>query len=252
MLQLKKFPDITVSTREEARESHPHPEESRFLLIAREEGSFPCVVGKEFLACPSNLKRRRSPQERREELQVHTTIPRVPQISQSIPAKPVFPELLRISSRGSTHTTVARGTALWESLVGKPREKASRESHRSLDPREGNRDTAATAQEESAQACPQSRRGLTALVRLQKYPKIHVSTGEESSGSGTDSTQGFRPQHRSERKPERPPCNSHGDWPFLRPPEWVPEVPVVSREHLPQLEKIQEVLPSIRDEAHFH
>ena len=26
------------------------------------------------------------------------------------------------------------------------------------------------------------------LGRLQKYPKIHVSTGEESSGSGTDST----------------------------------------------------------------
>ena len=31
----------------------------------------------------------------------------------------------------------------------------------------------------------------------------------------------------------------------------VPEVPVVSREHLPQLEKIQEALPSRRDEAHF-
>ena len=31
----------------------------------------------------------------------------------------------------------------------------------------------------------------------------------------------------------------------------VPEVPVVSRKHLPQLEKIQEVVPSRRDEAHF-
>ena len=86
-----------------------------------------------------------------------------------------------------------------------PRGKASRESHRSLDPREGKRDTAATAREESARACPHSRRGLTPLGRLQKYPKIHVSTGEESSGSGTDSTQGFRPQHRRERKPKRPP-----------------------------------------------
>ncbi|XDC83677.1 hypothetical protein R6Z07F_014850 [Ovis aries] len=84
-----------------------------------------------------------------------------------------------------------------------------------------------------------------------KYPKIHVSTGEESSGSGPDSTQGLRPRHRRERNPERPPRNSHGDWPFLRPPERVPEVPDVSREHLPQLEKIQEVLPSRRDEAHF-
>ena len=146
---------------------------------------------------------------------------------------------------------MARGKALWDSPVAKPRGKASRESHRSLDPREGNWDTAATAREESACACPHSRRGLTPLGRLQKYPKIHVSTGEESSGSGSDSTQGLRPRHRRERNPERPPSNSHGDWPFLRPPGWVPEVPVVSREHLPQLEKIQEVLPSRRDEAHF-
>ena len=190
--------------------------------------------------------------------------------------------------------------------MGKPRGKASRESHRSLDPREGKRDTAATAREEreragpnsrggltplwrlrstprsmstlernsqvpaptphkvlsqldtaatareeSTRAGPHSRRGLTPLGRLEKYPKIHVSTGEESSGSGTDFTQGLRPRHRRERNPERPPINSHGDWPFLRPPERVPEVPVISREHLPPLEKIQEVLPSRRDEAHF-
>ena len=31
----------------------------------------------------------------------------------------------------------------------------------------------------------------------------------------------------------------------------VPEVPVLSREHLPQLGKIQEVLPFRRDEDHF-
>ena len=123
MLQLKKFPDIPVSTREEARESRPHPEEPRFRLLTREEGSFPCVVGKKFPAFPSHLKRRRSPQERREELQGRATIPRVTQMSQSIPGKPVFPALPRLSSRGLTHTTVARGTALWESLVGKPRGK---------------------------------------------------------------------------------------------------------------------------------
>ena len=168
MLQLKKFPDIPVSTREEARESRPHPEEPRFRLIALEEGSFPCVVGKEFPAFPSHLRRRRSPQERREELQGRATIPRVPQICQSIPGKPVFPALPRLSSRGSTHTTVARGTALRDSPVGKPRGKASRESHRSLDPREGKRDTAATARKENARSCPQSRRGLTPLGRLQK------------------------------------------------------------------------------------
>ena len=90
--------------------------------------------------------------------------------------KTVFPALPRISSRGSTHTTMARGTALWESLVEKPRGNASRESHRSLVPREGKRDTAATPREESARECPHSRRGLTPLGRLQKYPKIHIST----------------------------------------------------------------------------
>ena len=209
------------------------------------------MVGKEFPAFPSHVKRRRSPQERREELQGRANIPGVPQMAQSFPGKPVFPALPRLSSRGSTHTSVARGTALWESLVGNLRGKASRESHRYLDPREGKRDTAAAPREESARACPHSRQGLTALGRIQKYPKIHVSTGEESSASGTDSTQGLRPRHRRERNPERSPSNSHGDWPFLRPPERVPEFPGVSSEHLTQLEKIGEVLPSWRDEAHF-
>ena len=128
MLQLKKFPAIPVSPREEARESRPHPEDPRFHLIAREEGSFPCVVGKEFPGFPSHLKWRCSPQERREELQCRATIPRIPQMSQSIPGKPVYPALPRLSSRGSTHTTVARGTALWERLEGKPLGKASREA----------------------------------------------------------------------------------------------------------------------------
>ena len=176
-------------------------------------------------------------------------------MSQSIPGKPVFPALPLLSSRGSTHTTVARGTALWESLVEKPREKASWESlegsHSCFDSRERKCGTAATSRKESASACPHSIRGLTTLERLQKYPKIHISTGEESSGTDTHSTQDLSPRYRREMNPERPPSNSHGDWPFLRPQERVPEVPVVSREHWPQLEKIQEILPSRRDEAHF-
>ena len=165
-------------------------------------------------------------------------------MSQSIPGKPVFPALLDFQAKD-------RLTPRWhvDSPVGKLLGKASRESHRSLDPREGKRDSAARAREESARACPHSRSGLTPLGRLQKYPKIHVSTGEESSGSSTNSTQGIGIRHRRERNPERPTSNSHGDWPFLRPPERVPEVPVVSRENLPPLEKIQEVLSCRRDEA---
>ena len=127
-------------------------------------------MGKEFPEFPSHLKRRRSPQERREELQGRATIPRFPQMSQSIQWKAVFPALPRLSRRVSTHTAVACGRALLESLVRKPRGKASRESHRSLDPREGKLDTAATAREESTRECPHSRRGLTPLGRLQRTP----------------------------------------------------------------------------------
>ena len=152
LFQLNKFPDIPVSTREEAREFPPLPKESGFRLIAREAGSFPCVVGKEFLAFPSHLKRRRSQQEEREKPQFRATIPRDPQMS--------------VHSRGtcfpctaSTFTprihSLHHGT--WVSPVGKPRGKASRESHRSLDPRDGKCDTAAALPEESSRACPHMR-----------------------------------------------------------------------------------------------
>ena len=230
MLQLKKFSDIPVCTREEARESRPHTEEPRFRLLVREEGSFPAWSVKNSrrshrISRGGALHRKG---ERNSRVVKHSQSP--PDVSVHS-RETCFPALPRLSTRGSTHTTVARGTALWESFLGKPRVKASRESHRSLDPREGKRDIAATAREESPRACLPSRRGLTPPGRPQKYPKIHVSTGEECSGSGIDSTQVLRHRHRRERNPERPPSNSHGDWPFLRPAERVPEVPVVSREH---------------------
>ena len=214
MLQLKKFPDIPVSTREEARESRPHPEEPRLRLLAREEGSFPAWSGK-------NTQCSFASQEEALSTGMVRGTPGSCHHSHSPPDVSVhsretcFPCTDATFSRGSTHTTVARGTALWESLVGKPRGKASRESHRFLNPREWKRDTAGTAREESARACPHSRGGLSSLGRLQKYPKIHVSNSEESSASGTFYTQGLRTQHQRERNPERPPSNSHGDWPFL-------------------------------------
>ena len=138
------------------------------------------------------------PQERREELQGRATIPRVPQMSHSILEETLFPALPPLSRRGTTPTTVAGGIALWKSLVGKPCGKSLRESHRFHDRRAGKRYTAATALEESARACHLSKQGLTSLGRLQKYPKIYVSTGEKSSGSGPESTQGLR--HRIESR----------------------------------------------------
>ena len=154
MLQPKKFPDIPVSTREEARESRPHPEEPRFHLLAREEGSFPCVLGKEFPAFPSHLKRRRSPKERREELQGRATIPRGPRCLSPFQGNLFSLHCLYFQAKDRLtplwHVGQPCGKDSWESPVGKPRGKASRESHRSLDPSEGKRDTAGTAREESA------------------------------------------------------------------------------------------------------
>ena len=129
MVQLKKFPNIPVPTREEARESRPHPEESRFRLLAREEGSFPCVLGKEFPAFPSHLKRRRSPQGRREELQVRATIPRFPQMSQSIQGNLFSLHCLEFQAEDRHtprwHVGQPCRKASWESLLGNPRGKAT-------------------------------------------------------------------------------------------------------------------------------
>ena len=129
MLQLKKFPDIPVSTRKEARESRPHPEEPRFRLLAREEGSFPCVVGKEFPVFPSHLNRRRSPQERREELQGRATIPRGPRFFSPFQVKLFSLHCLDFQAQDRLtqrwHVGKPCGKASWESLVGKPRGKAT-------------------------------------------------------------------------------------------------------------------------------
>ena len=128
-LQLKKFADIPVSTREKARESRPHPEEPRFRLLAREEGSFPCVVGKECPAFPTHLRRWRSPQERREELQGRATFPESPRC-----LSPFQENLFSLHSldfqaeaRLTPRWYVGQpcGKASWESLVGKPRGKST-------------------------------------------------------------------------------------------------------------------------------
>ena len=78
------------------------------------------------------------------------------------------------------------------------------------------------------------------MSALESNPQVPTLTPHKVLGHSIDG-----------RGIPRGPSFSHGDWPFLSPPERVPDVPDVSREHLPQLEKIQEVLPSRLDEAHF-
>ena len=128
MLQLKKFPDIPDSTREEARESHPHPEEPRFHLLAREEGSFPACSGKN-----SRHSRRIS--------SVGTLHRKGERNSRVVPLFPESPRCVspfqgnlfslhcldfqakdRLTQRW--HVGQPCGKASWESLVGKPRGKA--------------------------------------------------------------------------------------------------------------------------------
>ena len=146
------------------------------------------MFGKEFPAFPSHLKRRRSPQERREELQGRATIHRVPQMSQSIPGKPVFPALPRLSSRGSTHTTMARGTALWESLVGKPRWNASRKATDPLIHAKGS---------------------VTLLLQFGRKAHVHVTTRDEDWTPWGDSRSTSRFMSALERNRQVPAPTPH-------------------------------------------
>ena len=140
--------------------------------------------GKEFPGFPSHLKRKRSPQDRREELQVRATIPRVPQMSQSIPGKPVFPALPRLSSRGLTHTTVARGTALWESLLGKPGGKATYH-------------------------LMHAKGRVTLLLQLGRKAHVHAPTRDEDRLPWGDSRSTPRSMSVLERKPQVPAPTPH-------------------------------------------
>ena len=132
MLQLKKFPDIPVSTRVEARESRPHPEEPRFRLIAREEGSFPAWSGKNSrrsrcISIGGALHRKGERNSR--------VVPPFPESSRRL--SPFLGNLFslhcldfqakdRLTPRW--HVGQPCGKAWWESLVGKSRGKASWES----------------------------------------------------------------------------------------------------------------------------
>ena len=140
---------------------------------------------------PSHLKRRRSPQERREELQGRATIPRAPRCLSRFQGNLFSLHFLDFQQRINSHHG---GT--WDSPVGKPRKKVSTESHRSLDPREGKRNTAATAREESARACRHSRGGLTPLGNsrstprsmsaLERNPQVPAPTPHKVLGTGID------------------------------------------------------------------
>ena len=100
---------------------------------------------------------------------------------------------------------MARGTALWESLVGKSRGKAS-------DPLIHVKGSVTLLLElgRKAHVHPTLETRADSTGETPEVPQIHVSTGEEFSGSGTDSSPGLRPRHRRERNPERPQATRMG------------------------------------------
>ena len=129
MLQLKKFPDIPVCTREEAEGSRPHPKEPRFRLFARDEGSFPYLVEKEFPRFPLHLKRRPSPQERGEVLQVRPPFQESPRCLSPFQRNLFSPNCLDFHAedrlKPQWHVGQPCGKASWESVLGNPRGKAT-------------------------------------------------------------------------------------------------------------------------------
>ena len=129
MLQLKKFPDIPVSTREEARESRPHPEEPRFRLLARRRDPFPACSGKN-----SRRFRRisRGGALHRKGERNSRVVPLFPESTRCL--RPFQGNLFslhcldfqaedRLTPRW--HVGQPCGKASWESLVGMPRGKAT-------------------------------------------------------------------------------------------------------------------------------
>ena len=159
LLQLKKFPDIPVSTREEARDSRPHPEEPRFRLLAREEGSFPCVVGKEFQRAGRFSRGGALLKKGERNSRVVPPFPESPRCLSPFQGNLFslhcfyFQAEDRLTPRW--HVGQPSGKASWENLLGKPRGKAT-------DP------------------LIHSKGSMTLLLELGRKAHVHASTRDEA------------------------------------------------------------------------
>ena len=128
-MQLKKFPDIPVSTREEVRESRPHPEEPRFRLLAREEGSFPCVVGKNSQRFRRISRGGALHRKGKRNFSVVSPFAESPRCLSPFQGNLFSLHCLDVQTEDRLtprcHVGQPCGKASWESLVGKPRGKAT-------------------------------------------------------------------------------------------------------------------------------
>ena len=129
MLQLKKFPDIPVFTREEARESRPHPEEPLFRLLAREKVSFPSWSGKNFRRSRRISRGGALHRKGERNSRVVPPFPESPRCLSPFLGKLFSLHCLDFQAEDPLtqrrHVGQPCGKATWESLLGKPREKAT-------------------------------------------------------------------------------------------------------------------------------
>ena len=162
-------------------------------------------------------------------------------MTQSTPEEPDFPALPRLSHRVSTHTMVARVTALWH-LEGKPQ-------------------TPVSTRHEEGHCCYSTGGKRTCMCPLEMRPYSPVETPVEPLEPRQHRTlnlsvwpqlqRGLTTRHQLERNPESPletrmeiglSCvHTSG---FLRSPTYL-------KRKLSQLVKNQEILPSRLDEALF-
>ena len=128
MLQLKKIPDIPVSTREEARESRPHPKEPRFRLLARRRDPFPACSGKNSRRFRRNSRGGALHRKGERNSRVVPPFPESPRCLSPFQGILFFLYCLDFQAEDRLtprwHVGQPCGKASWEILVGKPREKA--------------------------------------------------------------------------------------------------------------------------------
>ena len=93
---------------------------------------------------------------------------------------------------------VARVTALWASLVGKRGGKATNHCINAT----GRLSLLLQIGRKADMHVP-TRDHTDSPVQAPKVHQILISTGDESSGYGLDSTGGLRPRHLRERNPEK-------------------------------------------------
>ena len=148
MLQLKKVPNIPVSTREEHR-GFCHNSRGAPISPPQLEMRvpFPASSGKDSRHSRRISRRGNLNRKVERNYRGHATFPKDPQMSQSTPDELDFQELPQLSTRVMTQPR-------WN--VCQPGD-TSRESHRTLCQFVGMPDTAATAWEQSERACLHSR-----------------------------------------------------------------------------------------------